>query len=852
MKARCARGASLHRERSVLFILYLCRMLYPPNFEQKLGFDQIRQMLADRCLSKLGRENVGKITFSVDPSEIQTMLLLTSEMKRILEFEEGFPSQDYYDLIPELFRIRIEGSYLEPEQLSELKLSLQTIVNLLSFLKKRKENYPTLFQLSILTNETDPHCERSEHSYSLANEVSFYHEQSESSSCIPHLASIIKKITSLIDEKSNIRDNASNTLLKIRREKISKLASVERKVIQSFKLARQNGWTPDDADITIRNGRLVIPLASTHKRKIPGFLHDESATGQTVYIEPAEIFEINNEIRELEYAERREIVRILTAFAETLRPGIDDLIRCYGFLGQIDFLRAKGLFAIEIDASKPILDKKRSGPILDNGGSTPIPESGSSIQHRQRSEFSSGIHQLAWHHAIHPILFLSHKKQKKKVVPLDISLDEGQRILIISGPNAGGKSVCLKTVGLLQYMFQCGLLPPVKEDSEFCIFRKIFIDIGDEQSIDNDLSTYSSKLLNLKYFIEHLDEHSLFLIDELGAGTDPSLGGAIAEATLERLNAKGAFGIVTTHYSNLKLLAGREQGIMNGAMLFDLKKLKPLYQLKTGKPGSSFAFEIARQIGFPEELLENARMKTGVSHLDFDRELQNLEVEKQQITRKEEELNIADDLLGEVIRKYRKLTEDLEKTKTEILENAREEARQLFDDSNKLIERTIKEIRESQADKTKTKKVRAELTQMKEKLKHDPSSGIQHRSRSELTSSIANEVSKGREQSELLSSGKTPKHPYQSYIDDLHQKLLSFELTLDLRGKRVDEALSLLQRYIDDATLLSLNEVRILHGKGNGVLRQVTRDYLRSRKEVKSAKDELLERGGSGITVVTF
>jgi len=791
-------------------------MLFPLTFEQKLGFDQIRLMLAERCLSELGRENVDKISFSTDCIDIQTMLMQTGEMKAILELEEGFPSQDYYDLIPELLRIRVEGTYMEPEQLSELKLSLQTINNLISFLEKRKETYPVLFQLSNIQNQSP-----SDHLSGIVVNLTLSNINHEAT---VFLESVIKKIASIIDDKSLIRDSASPALLKFRREKNAKQASVERKVIQSLKLARQNGWTPEDADITIRNGRLVIPLINTHKRKIPGFLHDESATGQTVYIEPAEIFEVNNEIRELECAERREIVRILTALTDTLRPRIDELIKHYNFLGEIDFLRAKGLFSIEINAQLP----------ADCGLPT--------VDYR-----------LNWHQAIHPLLFLSHKKQKKKVVPLEISLDKNQRILIISGPNAGGKSVCLKTIGLVQYMYQCGLLPPVREDSEFCIFRKIFIDIGDEQSIDNDLSTYTSKLFNLKYFIENIDAYSLFLIDELGAGTDPSLGGPIAEATLEKLNAKKSFGLITTHYSNLKLLAGREQGIANGAMLFDSKKLKPLYQLKIGKPGSSYAFEIAREIGFPEEVLEAARKKTGISQLDFDREIQNLEIEKQQITKKENELNVADDFLNELIRKYQNLTQDLEKSKKEILEKARDEARQLLNDSNKLIERTIKEIRESQAEKTKTKEIRTELNTMKEKLMGDQGSGI-----GDKRSGIH---SKNPKSSDLLSPiayplsgeiGSQARSPYQSYIDDMHHKLLSFELTLDLRGKRVDEALSMLQRYIDDATLLSLNEVRILHGKGNGVLRQITRDYLRSRKEVKSAKDELLERGGSGITVVTF
>ena len=422
-------------------------------------------------------------------------------------------------------------------------------------------------------------------------------------------------------------------------------------------------------------------------------------------------------------------------------------------------------------------------------------------------------------------------------------LNHDQRILIISGPNAGGKSVCLKTVGLVQFMFQCGLLPPVREDSEFAMFDKIFIDIGDEQSIDNDLSTYTSKLYNLKFFIENIDAHSLFLIDELGTGTDPSLGGAIAEATLEALNSKEAMGVVTTHYSNLKLLAGREQGIVNGAMLYDIKKLKPLFQLKIGKPGSSFALEIAHEIGFPEQVLKNAKEKTGKSQLDFDRELQNLEVEKHEITQKSTELKVADDFLAELINKYEKLNKDLEIKKKEILDRARDEARQLLDNSNKIIEKTIKEIRESQADKIRTKEVRAELSEMKEKiLKQDPPD----------KNNIENNIPAAAKITSNQIGSEAPPHRFQSYFNDLHEKLTNFSLTLDLRGKRVDETISLLQRFIDDAILLSIPEVQILHGKGNGILRQVTRDYLRSQKEVKSAKDAPIEQGGAGITVVHF
>jgi DNA mismatch repair protein MutS2 len=762
-------------------------MLYPPTFEQKLGFDVIRQILGSYCLSSLGRAYVDKIAFSTHAPEIKIWHDQTAELKQILQFEEQFPSQDYYDLIPELLRIRIPNTYIETEQLSQLRLSVSTIDSLIRFLSERKEKYPALCCLA-----------DGEDNFSLT--------------APPLLTDLISRVDRIVDEKSEIRDSASPELNRIRKEKISLLSSVERRVLQSFKLARQSGWTPDDAEITIRNGRLVIPLISAHKRKIQGFMHDASATGHTVFVEPADIFETNNEIRELDYAERREIVRILIAFTTSIRPDIDLLIQAYKLLGQIDFIRAKARFAISIGATNLI-------------------------------HSSQGAKTFIWHQAVHPLLLRAHQKQNKQTIPLDIALNHDQRILIISGPNAGGKSVCLKTVGLVQFMFQCGLLPPVREDSEFAMFDKIFIDIGDEQSIDNDLSTYTSKLYNLKFFIENIDAHSLFLIDELGTGTDPSLGGAIAEATLEALNSKEAMGVVTTHYSNLKLLAGREQGIVNGAMLYDIKKLKPLFQLKIGKPGSSFALEIAHEIGFPEQVLKNAKEKTGKSQLDFDRELQNLEVEKHEITQKSTELKVADDFLAELINKYEKLNKDLEIKKKEILDRARDEARQLLDNSNKIIEKTIKEIRESQADKIRTKEVRAELSEMKEKiLKQDPPD----------KNNIENNIPAAAKITSNQIGSEAPPHRFQSYFNDLHEKLTNFSLTLDLRGKRVDETISLLQRFIDDAILLSIPEVQILHGKGNGILRQVTRDYLRSQKEVKSAKDAPIEQGGAGITVVHF
>ena len=783
-------------------------MLYPTSFENKLGFDYIRELLKANCLSPIGKDLVSAISFSADQKEIFLKLQLSGEMLNVLNFEEGFPAQDYYDLIPELTRIVTPGTYIEEETLSELRLSLHTVAGLISFFSSRMDNYPGLYgQIHATITE---------------------------SSTLDLPADLIHRIDRILDERSEVRDNASPELSKLRKEKAYKLASVEHKIHHDLKVARQAGWTPDDAEITIRNGRLVIPMLSTHKRKISGYVHDESATGQTVYIEPAEIFETNNEIREIEYAEKREIIKILLAFTDQLRPDKANLISLYNFMGVIDFIRAKALFAREISGIFPKF----------------AAQSPTSSQTNVRSGFK-------WYQAIHPNLYLHFKNSKKTIVPLDLELEGDERILIISGPNAGGKSVCLKTVGLVQYMFQCGLLPPVREDSEFLVFNKIFIDIGDEQSIDTDLSTYTSKLLNLKFFLEHVDEGSLLLIDEFGSGTDPSQGGAMAEACLEAMAAKGTYGIITTHYSNLKLLAGKIRGIVNGAMLYDSKKLKPLYRLKKGKPGNSFAFEIAAQIGFPSGILNKARNITGHSQLNFEKQIQDLETEKEEMNRKTTEILVADDFLAELILKYEKLTGDLEKSKKEILENARQEALKMVTDANKTIEKTIKEIKEAEAEKEKTKTARSGLKELKDKLEEKtlpasqtdtgPSKAIPGK-----PVSMANTPTPPPSRLVILEPLSHENRQYQSYLDDMNRKLYDFEMTLDLRGKRVDECISMLQRYIDDAIMLSIPEVRILHGKGNGILRQVTRDYLRSVKEIKNAKDELVERGGSGITVVVF
>lgn len=798
-------------------------MLYPTSFENKLGFGQIRDIISAHCLSPLGKSLVSEMIFMTRADDIFRSLRLCGEMLNVLNFEEGFPSQDYYDLKPELRRIATPGSYMEEDAVAEMRLSMHTAAMLIAFFNTRKETYPGLFSLA---------------GEILINEQTFG---------LP--AIIIREIDRILDDRSLIRDNASPELLKLRKEKAFKLASVEHKIHHDLKVARQSGWTPEDAEVTIRNGRLVIPVLSAHKRKISGYVHDESATGQTVYIEPAAIFETNNEIREIEYAERREIIKVLTAFTNMVRPETPGLLSLYAFMGTIDFIRAKAMFAIEISAVLP--------KIAASGGSQAKPE--------ERQGFS-------WHQAVHPTLLLHFRGTGKTVVPLDLEMSPEERLLVISGPNAGGKSVCLKTVGLIQYMFQSGILPPVREDSEFGIFESIFIDIGDEQSIDNDLSTYTSKLLNLKFFMENASERTLLLIDEFGSGTDPSQGGAMAEACLEEMSVRGAYGIITTHYSNLKLLAGRVKGIVNGAMLYDTKKLKPLYKLKKGVPGNSFAFEIASQIGFPEKVLEKARNITGHSQLNFEKQIQDLETEKEEVGRKSTEIRVADEFLAELIGKYERLTADLEKKKKEILEEARMKALQMVTDANRTVERTVKEIREAQAEKERTKTARSGLQDLKQKLLTLSEQETGKRKQEDVGQSPSvkgkdAETTKQKPQTKdpkpvkarsamtrlQLDEPLPPRHrQYQSFIDDLQRKLYEFQLTLDLRGKRVDEAVSMLQKYIDDAILLSINEVRILHGKGNGVLRQVSRDYLRTLKDVKSLRSEAPESGGDGITVVSF
>ena len=827
-------------------------MIYPIDFEIKIGFDRIKNLIKKECVGIPGKRLVDQINFSDDYEFLMESVGRVNEFKNILEQGLSFHLQEYWDLTPELDRIKTPGSFIDQEPMLLMKIILEMIAEITGFFKKRDiEEYPFLIDLT---------------------------------SGIGDHGKIKSDIELLINEKGDLRDSASSNLKKIRSDIRSKKRNIDRKIGQTLLDAKKQGWVKNDASVTIRSGRSVLPVPATHKRRIRGFIHDESATGQTFYIEPAEIFDLNNNIRELEFAERREIIRILTGFTDMIRPSLSELNESLSILAHLDLVRAKARFAISINATKPVLHNKSL---------------------------------INWKDAIHPLLYLSHKSQNRKVISQDIVLNSEQRILIISGPNAGGKSICLKTVGLLQYMIQSGLLVPVEENSEMGLFRNIFLDIGDEQSIDNDLSTYSSHLLHLKHFLENVDNRSLFLIDEFGSGTEPQLGGAIAEAVLEKFHKQGAFGVVTTHYANLKLLNERFPGIVNSAMLFDSKNMKPLYKLKIGRPGSSYAFEIARQIGFPAEILESATVITGITQLDFDQQLQQLELEKEELEKSLQKFKVADDFLAEMITKYELLNDNLKKSREKILDEAKEDARRIIDGSNRLIENTIREIREIQAEKEKTKKLRESLkkeaknlmsqnsvgkirqTEKRTKIQ-DPRTKIQEGRRQKAEGIRQKvEVMEGKTGKELkvgdfvkmkgqdipgeiteikgnaatvvfnhitikVSTNKlfsiesdlkeitTPgSHRSQNQIiNEINARMANFKLSIDIRGKRAEEAETEVKKYIDDAILLSIPEITILHGKGDGILRNIIRELLRSIPEVIHYEDEHIERGGHGITII--
>ncbi|MDO9634987.1 MAG: Smr/MutS family protein [Paludibacter sp.] len=808
-------------------------MLYPSDFEHKTDFSAIRLILKEKCISTLGKERVDAITFSADYDDVTKQISQTDEMLRLMqEATESLPVGDFFDIRQGLSRVRVEGLYLDENEVFELRRALEAVRRLVSYIAAQdSELYPNL------------------------------HELLQGVQLFPD---IIRRIDAILDKFGKVKDNASPELNRIRREMLQVQSSVSRSLNAILRQAQVDGYVEKDVAPTMREGRLVIPVSPAFKRKISGIVHDESATGKTVFIEPAQVVEANNRLRELEGEERREVIRILVAFTDFVRPFSEEVIQSQYFLGEIDFLRSKALFAKQINAIKPRVNNECL---------------------------------LEWNKAIHPILYLSLLKQKKQIVPLDIVLNVQQRILLISGPNAGGKSVCLKTVVLLQYMLQCGLLIPVHETSRCGIFERLFIDIGDEQSIENDLSTYSSHLLNMKFFIRNSNEKTLLLIDEFGTGTEPMIGGALAEATLERFNRNKAFGVITTHYTNLKHYAEDAEGIVNGAMLYDRQHLQPLFQLEIGNPGSSFAIEIARKIGLPEDLIADAAAKVGSEHLDYDKHLQDIVRDKRYWEKKRQQIRQKEKKLEEILEKYEAEMAEINRQKKEITQKAKADAQQLLSDANAKIESTIRLIKEAQADKEKTKTIRKDLQEFKEKVTEQQTIELKpkiksHAQKKEIVTAAKPEKQilatgmqvrlKGQQtvgkilemqgktavvafgqlkstvklaQLEPISNNQLKKaqrseHTSSTVTEDVRQRKLNFKSEIDVRGMRGDEALQAVMYFIDDSLMVGIASVRILHGTGTGALRQLIRQYLGTMSGIRTYHDEHVQFGGAGITVV--
>ena len=819
-------------------------MIYPNHFEEKTGFDKVRLFVASNCLSPLGKDRVDAMAFSNDFPTIHTWLSQTAEFVRILQGDEEFPANNFFDVRYSLRRIRPEGTWLDEKEIFDLKRSLITIADILRFLHPQGSDelkYPALAEL--------------------AGDTMVF-------------PLLVRRIDTLLDKFGKMKDSASDRLLQIRREMTATMSSISRNLQSILRTAQAEGVVDKDVAPTMRDGRLMIPVAPAFKRKIKGIVHDESASGKTVFIEPEVVVEANNRIRELEAEERREIVRILTEFTSEVRPLIGDILHSYEFLAEIDFIRAKALFAQQIHGVMPVVEDRQG---------------------------------LDWSRAIHPLLFLSLQKQGKEVVPLDIELRaDDRRILLISGPNAGGKSVCLKTVGLLQYMLQCGLLPSMDESSRMGIFDSIFIDIGDEQSIENDLSTYSSHLTHMKFFLRNGSPRTMLLIDEFGSGTEPQIGGALAEALLKRFNENGCFGIITTHYQNLKHFAEDTPGIVNGAMLYDRHLMMPLFRLAIGHPGSSFAIEIARKIGLPEAVIADASAKVGEDYINMDKYLQDIVRDKRYWETKRQNIRQREKRLEDITSRYEKDLADINAQRKEILAKAKEDADRLLREANARIENTIREIREAQADKEQTKLARRSLEDFKSSVhdKPDDNDAIA-RKMQQLRDRAARKQQKAalpkpRPEDEPLKPGDAVRLKGQTSAgevievagnqatvafgmikstvkldrlervsrnqlkreaqkatflseqttDEMHEKRLNFKQEIDIRGMRGDEALQTVTYFIDDAIQVGAQRVRILHGTGTGILRQLVRQYLATVPGVRNFHDEHVQLGGAGITVV--
>ena len=839
-------------------------MIYPSNFENKIQFSEIRSLLKGYCLCQLGKDKVDEMAFSSDVAVINTMLRQTREFRRLQEESDDFPLQFFFDMRESVKRIRLEGTHLEENEIFDLRRSLETIAAIVRFLDRGSDegvyDYPTL------------------------------HELTEGVLTFPE---ILRRIDQILDKYGKVKDSASPALADIRMQLHKAEGSVSRTLYSILRAAQSEGLVDKDVTPTVRDGRLVVPIAPGLKRKIKGIVHDESSTGKTVFVEPTEVVEANNRIRELEAEERREVVRILVDFTKFVRPYVNEIIYAYLLLAEIDFIRARAEFAALVGGIEP---EVQAAPVID------------------------------WISSRHPLLWLALKKQDKPVVPLDITLTRDRHILIISGPNAGGKSVCLKTVGLLQYMLQCGLSVPMSERSTVGVFKNLMIDIGDEQSIENDLSTYSSHLLNMKNMMRQANDGTLLLIDEFGTGTEPQIGGAMAEAVLNQFVKKQAWGVITTHYQNLKHYADSHDGIANGAMLYDRHEMRPLFQLAIGQPGSSFAIEIARKTGIPEEVIKEASEMVGSDYIQSDKYLQDIVRDKRYWENKRQNVHQREKELERTVARYEKEIADLEQSRKDILRKAKEQAEELLKESNKKIENAIREIRESQAEKEETKRIREELNEFKAGVseidakanddliakkirqiqerkerhkKHKDEKAERERQAAAKLRETASKAAKkeGRnlevgdsvkikglstvgkiesmdgKNATVIFGGMRTKMPASrlEYVDmaeakkedvapvfnvsretreTIDNRKLNFHQDLDVRGMRGDEALNAVMYFIDDACLVGMSRVRILHGKGNGILRQLIRQYLATVPSVTSFRDEHVQFGGAGITVV--
>ena len=829
-------------------------MIYPANFEEKIGFDRIREQVTALCSTPSAKAKLAEEGFSTSADEIERRLSLMNEMRSLLMLERDFPDGDYPDPAPLVAKIRVEGSYLLAAEADQLRKALVTVGAIAEFILGRGgARYPRLWELS--------------------RRVTLFPE-------------IVRAIDAILDDRGEVKDSASPELQQVRRAIREREGQAAKRLQQVLQRAKQAGIVDADAVLSVRDGRSVIPVAAANKRKLQGFIHDESATGRTFYVEPVEVVEINNELKELEYAERREVVKVLSAFTESIRPDAEAIADAGDYLSSVDMIRAKARWALANDAGKPIL---------------------------------STDDRLELRTARHPLLQQTLRAQGREVVPLDLALDRRKHILVISGPNAGGKSVCLKTTGLMQYLFQCGYPVPASEVSELPVFRSIFIDIGDEQSIDDDLSTYSSHLLNMKNMLSGASSSALVLIDEFGSGTEPVIGGAIAEAILERLLAKGCYGVITTHYANIKYYASNTEGIANGAMMFDVQNIRPLFRLEMGKPGSSFAVEIARKIGLPEDIIRAAGEKAGSDHINIEKQLREIARDKHYWEQKRDRIRQTDRKVEELEQTYAGQLSKIRAERQEILKKAKLEAQQLIADANRQIENTIRTIREAQAEKELTRLARRELDDFRdavakadtadkdaevareieriERRRQRREERKAQRGEAQAAGAAPAEAPKPREVeagSKVRMAGQDMVGVVQSVkgrkaqvafgqilttVDrkmltvvsnsefreatrpqtartvvsaDISARKLSFKDHIDVRGMRAAEALDAVQDFIDDALMVGVGSVSILHGKGTGALKEEIRRYLRTVPEVESARDEHADRGGAGITIVTF